>query len=262
MAIETLDARVCLFLEMAKAIPIITLTRDELLTFSSNSIIFRHGETPINCKKRIQGSIDTDETRLTADAVQLTINQAIEILPHLQNKPLIITSHMKRAVETGELIKNVLKKRNLSVSKTLILEKAGEFNFGEWEGLLIEELVSGMHGQEHEHVWVPNPFNASLVGLPPHGENMFAFAYRVQKIIRSVNKLSMENNSQSIVITHAMIGRMIRYLSMLISEQDGGGLTANILYNNGARFFKDNGKFVKIPNGKLHNAHNLQLPIE
>ncbi len=239
MVIEKLDARICLFLEMAKGVPIITLTRNELLTFNNNSIIFRHGATLINHQGRLQGSIDTEETRLTADAVQLTTQQAIEMLPSLKNEPLIIASHMKRAVETGWIIKGVLQTGGLLTPKTCVLENAGEFSFGDWEKLLIEQLVAGTNGSEHERVWIPNPFNASLVGLPPNGENMFAFAYRVQKIIRKINRLSQENNAQCIVVTHAMVGRMIRYLSMLLAEQGSGGLTAYTLYKNGARFFKD-----------------------
>lgn len=98
--------------------------------------LFRHGETDWNKVQRIQGSTDTE---LNATGIE----QAKSLIPKLEPLGLeaIISSDLKRAYKTGEVVANALK---LPIFKDKRLREA---HFGEAEGKTVAE-VKELYGED------------------------------------------------------------------------------------------------------------------
>jgi uncharacterized phosphatase len=91
--------------------------------------IIRHGETEWNASGRLQGCEDIEINDLGR-------KQAIQVAQYLKNEPwdIIISSPLKRALETAQIIGRIV-----SVSDILVWDRLKERNYGEAAGLLPEE---------------------------------------------------------------------------------------------------------------------------
>src|SRR5207247_2386425 len=95
------------------------------LAIKNSWFLVRHGETDLNKEGRLQGytDISLNETgRLQAEKAANTLTRS--------NIDLIISSHLKRAHETAEIISKS------TGAKIQIDENLKEKNYGEGEGLL------------------------------------------------------------------------------------------------------------------------------
>ena len=92
--------------------------------------IIRHGETKLNALGRLQGWTDEPLNQNGKDLAVIT-GEALKEVPF----DLVITSPLKRASETGEIIAAASKKyfdRKIPVIED---RRIMEFNWGSWEGL-------------------------------------------------------------------------------------------------------------------------------
>jgi len=93
----------------------------------------RHGQTDLNAEKRVQGC----KSDLSLNNVG--IKQAKDVAEILKNKniDLIVTSPLKRAMETADIIANRL---NIKKDKIIQGQRLYERNFGDYEGRPISEV--------------------------------------------------------------------------------------------------------------------------
>ena len=229
---------------------LMNLPRKETLNKAiMNTVWFRHGETFHNEGKRLQGSIDDEEARLTKAAIEKTRQQAIDLSTrfHPDDPITIITSTLYRAQQTAEIIAQQIPKATVVISPLF-----NEYSFGDWEGVPTDDLRANA---QHEGIFIPTPFTASIIGIPPKGENMVGFAARIKQAIETLTAVPDEKR---VVVTHATVLRMIRYLNA-ISRIDSIPLTTELLLSHEREFFNDSQeKFRKVPNGLISNEFFMQ----
>ena len=122
-------------------------------TIKMKLYIIRHGETDWNVKRRFQGRSDIPLNGEGRRLAEITANALIDI-PFTR----IITSPLKRAVETAMIIK---KDRNIPVIED---ERIIEISFGEYEG-----LCCGKDGYNIPEPAFMNFFDNPLEYNPPKG---------------------------------------------------------------------------------------------
>lgn len=112
--------------------------------------LIRHGETEWNASGRFQGSKDISLS-------QEGVIQAKFLKERLHNKfDYIYTSPLVRAIQTAELICN-------NTSAVPIIEnELREINFGDWEGLTLDEIRT--HYVSEFNSWKTDEMNGYLVG--------------------------------------------------------------------------------------------------
>lgn len=98
---------------------------------NKNFYIFRHGESTYNVARRVQGH--SDDSILTEKGRQ----QAFETAKILQDKKIeiIISSPLKRAKETGDIISEIIK------APITCDQRFMEVNIGIIEGMLYDEVL-------------------------------------------------------------------------------------------------------------------------
>jgi alpha-ribazole phosphatase len=101
---------------------------------------------------------------------------SIQIKSSVPENSIIISSNLRRAVETAEIY-----------SQTLGLQRLEnplfcEYNFGEWEGKSIDELKSD---PDHEF-FLKKPITASLINIPPNGEKFMSFLSRIYQGTKTI----------------------------------------------------------------------------
>ena len=152
-------------------------------------LLVRHGETEQNKNYIIQGHTDTD---LNAQGIKKAAATA-EFLKDFDYHH-IYSSDLRRAKKTADFIANHL---NLEINES---EKIREINFGNWEGLNLEEISDKF--PEALKAWKEDP----LTNGPPGGENITQFAARINMFFNEL--LEIHQGEKIIVVTHGGVIKM------------------------------------------------------
>lgn len=155
----------------------------------------RHGETKWNETFRLQGQTDIP---LSATGVE----QAWAISKRLESLQFagIFSSHLTRAKETAAII---AKPHGLTVKELPDLQ---ELNFGDWEGLTVEELKK--NHTELAKTWWENPLGTRI----PGGETLAELAERATR--STMNIIEKYPQEQVVVVAHggtirSVVGSML-----------------------------------------------------
>ncbi|AEB76067.1 alpha-ribazole phosphatase [Clostridium botulinum] len=150
----------------------------------------RHGESELNVTGVYFGATDCSLT-------QKGENQCIELREKLRdiNFDVIITSPLKRAFHSAELISNASKE------DIIVFEDIMELDFGAWEGMNYKDIEKKYNSEWQE--WINDWVNAS----PPNGESFKDFYTRVE--ISLENILSKYKDKKILVVCHQGTLRVI-----------------------------------------------------
>ena len=201
--------------------------------------IVRHGQTNWNILGKTQGHGNSDLTPKGE-------NQALELSNAIKEYPIdyIYSSDLGRAVQTAEIIGSTI---GVDVIQTPSLREMG---FGDWEGLLIEEIKKD-HAKTYE-TWRNQPH---LVNIP-NGETLHIIKDRVDAFIKELNE--KYDNKHILLVSHSVTVRVM-LLSFLNSgveniyriKQDNTAL--NIVE------YRDYGPVVIKMNDTSHMKNNEQI---
>ena len=201
--------------------------------------IVRHGQTNWNILGKTQGHGNSDLTPKGE-------NQALELSKAIKEYPIdyIYSSDLGRAVQTAEIIGSTI---GVDVIQTPSLREMG---FGDWEGLLIEEIKKD-HAKTYE-TWRNQPH---LVNIP-NGETLHIIKDRVDAFIKELNE--KYDNKHILLVSHSVTVRVM-LLSFLNSgveniyriKQDNTAL--NIVE------YRDYGPVVIKMNDTSHMKNNEKL---
>ena len=112
----------------------------------NNLILVRHGQSKWNKEKRFTGWTDIDLTKQGEEEAE----HAGKLIKELNIEfDAYFTSVQKRAVNTLNIILNILNKPNVEVKKAWELN---ERHYGALTGLNKDEMIS-KHGSEQVHIW-------------------------------------------------------------------------------------------------------------
>ncbi len=157
--------------------------------------LLRHGETE-GPKRVYKGHIDVPLSRAGEKQVEKVAKALKEFTKKYTLKcETCYSSPLKRAVKTAQI---VAKSIPLFVKEEEILK---ERNFGEWEGLSINEIVS-LYPEEFER-WRKDPVKFS----PPQGESTLEVSKRAHKAIEEI--LKNHRGEQVFITAHGGINRVI-----------------------------------------------------
>ena len=201
--------------------------------------IVRHGQTNWNILGKTQGHGNSDLTPKGE-------NQALELSKAIKEYPIdyIYSSDLGRAVQTAEIIGSTI---GVDIIQTPSLREMG---FGDWEGLLIEEIKKD-HAKTYE-TWRNQPH---LVNIP-NGETLHIIKDRVDAFIKELNE--KYDNKHILLVSHSVTVRVM-LLSFLNSgveniyriKQDNTAL--NIVE------YRDYGPVVIKMNDTSHMKNNEQI---
>jgi len=111
-----------------------------------NLILIRHGQSKWNKEKRFTGWADIDLTEQGREEAE----QAGKLIKELNIEfDAYFTSVQKRAINTLNIILNILNKPNVEVEKAWELN---ERHYGALTGLNKDEMIN-KHGSEQVHIW-------------------------------------------------------------------------------------------------------------
>ena len=152
--------------------------------------IVRHGQTNWNILGKTQGHGNSD---LTAKGIE----QATELAESIVNYPIdyIYSSDLGRAVQTAQILGDKL---NIKVEETEALREMG---FGEWEGLLIDEIQTNYANVYT--TWRNEPHLAQI----PGGETLHLIKDRVDSFIQSLNE--KYDDKHILLVTHSVTVRVM-----------------------------------------------------
>ncbi|MDW8122848.1 MAG: histidine phosphatase family protein [Armatimonadota bacterium] len=152
--------------------------------------LIRHGETEWNRDDRLLGKTDlplNDRGR----------RQAARLAQRLSNVPLtaLYTSPLKRAVETATAIASV---HSLNVT---VIESLREIDYGEWEGMTLQEAAERFPDLETKRRTDPLRFQA------PGGE---AFEDFIGRVLTTFERIASAHFGQTIaVVAHQTVNRIV-----------------------------------------------------
>ena len=160
--------------------------------------IVRHGQTNWNILGKTQGHGNSDLTPKGE-------SQALELSKAIKEYPIdyIYSSDLGRAVQTAEIIGSTI---GVDVIQTPSIREMG---FGDWEGLLIEEIKKD-HAKTYE-TWRNQPH---LVNIP-NGETLHIIKDRVDAFIKELNE--KYDNKHILLVSHSVTVRV-----MLLSFLNSG----------------------------------------
>ncbi len=152
-------------------------------------ILARHGETEWNVAEIFRGQIDIDLS-------ETGVKQAKLLAEYLSKSAIeaIYTSPLKRARKTAEII---AQPHGLKVNADPDLI---DFNFGQWEGLPLEEVK-----EKYEDLykkWVAHPEQVSI----PGGESLEDVSRR---IVRFKNKIISSYHSVVLIVGHRVVNKVM-----------------------------------------------------
>lgn len=170
----------------------------EKMTTKTELLLIRHGETEYNKKSIIQGQVDTELN-------ESGIKKAAETAQFLENYQFdhIYSSDLKRAKKTASFIADKL---NLEIKES---PKIREIDFGEWEGLKLEEIAA--QDPENMAAWKNDPLSNGA----PGGENITEFIKRINSFFDQL--LEKHKGEKLIVVTHGGVIKM--YLREILAVQ-------------------------------------------
>ncbi|RBP45595.1 histidine phosphatase family protein [Garciella nitratireducens] len=160
----------------------------------SRLYLIRHGETIWNRERKTQGikNVSLSETgKLQAKYLAKRLKK--------ENIDFIYSSDLSRAYKTAEIVGNHIGK------SVQILPEIREMNFGDWEGLTLNEIDKKFHDIYNQ--WNHTPHLAKI----PGGETLIQVQERAIKV---VNRIIKKNPNKNIVmISHGTtIKTIIFYL--------------------------------------------------
>ena len=160
--------------------------------------IVRHGQTNWNILGKTQGHGNSDLTPKGE-------NQALELSKAIKEYPIdyIYSSDLGRALQTAEIIGSTI---GVDIIQTPSLREMG---FGDWEGLLIEEIKKD-YAKTYE-TWRNQPH---LVNIP-NGETLHIIKDRVDAFIKELNE--KYDNKHILLVSHSVTVRV-----MLLSFLNSG----------------------------------------
>jgi alpha-ribazole phosphatase len=123
-------------------------------------LLIRHGRTQGNTERRYVGA-RTDEGLSAEGRAELAVFGCAEDVPGCAGKVLVVTSPMKRAVETAEIMFPW-------VADHVTVDELRETDFGIFEGKTYEELSSDPERRDAYQVWIDSGGIANI----PGGESM------------------------------------------------------------------------------------------
>ncbi len=145
-------------------------------------LLIRHGETKSNIERIYSGWSDV---LLNKNGIK----QAKKLANFLSNKKIhkIYSSDLKRAKEFSKIA--------FGNRKIHLLPELREINFGDFEGLKHEEIIS-LFPKEYK-TWLKNPKKASI----PNGENLTDLKKRVMSFFKKIK--GTNDHTTIAVISHA-----------------------------------------------------------
>ncbi len=177
----------------------------------------RHGETPWNAEKRIQGGVEislNEKGRLQAHAVGKTLSS----IP----MDVIYSSPQKRAHETARILQEYHKKE-------IVLEDSlRERRWGEGEGLTQEEFLK-RYEKERKKIFALGQKERNKHRWVPQSETVDELADRV---IPCLQRLSKAHPGQNVlVVAHGWVIKVVMLLALGWDEE---------------RFFVTNGAWIHV----------------
>ncbi len=163
--------------------------------------VVRHGETNFNVQGRYAGSTDVDLNEMGK-------NQARIMAASFKDKPIdiIITSSMKRALTTTNIIREYL------VKPIVVLDEFVERKLGVYEGLTRDEVSKKFPKLWNENVL--KQFDNTL----HKGESVKQVRERVQKGLSYIK--NNYRNQNVLLVTHGYISREIFGYFNKVSEDE------------------------------------------
>lgn len=226
------------------------LTLDQFQHFFRRVILGRHGQTLLNELGVLQGSRNeplSEKGRAEMTAQSKYFSQVVDDIG------CVISSEMSRATQTAEIFSGDLEIPRLE------LPELAEFNYGNWEGRPVKELLAD---EVNDH-WTRARLSQEKNGTPHGGEPFFAFLQRVNRAIKHIHGLTLESpyavDKRILIISHAEVSRAIRFLYIL-SKDAGHLLNESKITEHEVRFsFSDDGVFIKIPHGIFRIDEQMNL---
>ena len=162
--------------------------------------IVRHGQTNWNILGKTQGHGNSDLTEKGEE-------QAFELAKTIKEYPIdyIYSSDLGRAVQTAEIVGSQI---GIDTYKTKSLREMG---FGDWEGLLIDEIKK--HHEKTYETWRNTPHLANI----PNGETLDIIKDRVDRFINELNE--KYDNKHILLVSHSVTVRVM-LLSFLNSSME------------------------------------------
>lgn len=152
--------------------------------------LIRHGLTQYNLEHRTMGKTD----------IPLCKNGINEIKNNIQYKDLdtaeiIITSPLKRALETSELINKKIH------AKIIVDERLTEFDYGDWEGLTTDEIKGKYRDEFDFYMAHPEKYISSNgKSLKDKREEVGYFISEREELFR---------NKSCVIVSHAMTLKLL-----------------------------------------------------
>ena len=167
----------------------------------SEVLIVRHGETDYNVEKRYCGS---SEVKLNNKGMEQARALSEKLREH--DIDIIISSSMKRAIQTASIIADELNKSVITVNG--IHERC----VGVYEGLTKEEVQ-----EKYPELWAKK-CTRTYDAAPDNGETIKDVEERV---FEAINKLREEYSGQKIlIVTHGFISRVINKYFNKVEEDE------------------------------------------
>ena len=177
------------------------------------------------------------------------VQKAFELAKAIKEYPIdyIYSSDLGRAVQTAEIVGDQI---GVKVNQTKSLREMG---FGDWEGLLIDEIKKN-HAKTYE-TWRNQPHLADI----PNGETLHIIKDRVDAFIKELNE--KYDNKHILLVSHSVTVRVM-LLSFLNSgmeniyriKQDNTALNIVECRNYGPVIIKMNDTSHIKNNEKLNNS--------
>ena len=204
--------------------------------------IVRHGQTDWNILGKTQGHGNSDLT-------QKGEQQALELANAIKEYPIdyIYSSDLGRAIQTAKIIGDTI---GIDVTETPGLREMG---FGDWEGLLIDEIKKD-HAKTYE-TWRNQPHLVEI----PNGETLHIIKDRTDNFIKELNE--KYDNKHILLVSHSVTVRVM-LLSFLNSgmeniyriKQDNTALNIVECRNYGPVVIKMNDTSHMKNNDKINNS--------
>ncbi len=141
-------------------------------------ILVRHGESEMNVLRRFCGHTDAPLTEKGHEQAEFTAEKL-----KVEHVDRIVASDLSRAFETA------LKIATHHEAPVESSEAFREMDFGEWEGLTYDEILSGFPEKSKE--WVDDYFKTPC----PGGESLITFYDRITQAFQALKKETKKGES-------------------------------------------------------------------
>lgn len=165
-------------------------------------VILRHGQSEWNKENRFTGWNDISLSLEGKDEAK----KAGQILKDY-NFDIVITSDLKRTVETSDIILSEIKKTPIILSSSELKER----DYGDLSGKNKDELKA-QYGADQIQIW-----RRSYLERPPNGENLEDVKYRVGNYFDNIVKPLLEKDQNILIVAH---GNSLRALFVHLELKD------------------------------------------